>query len=73
MAEMVVEERIGRHGPNLRYNKGYDCWERRCTKCGEWWPSTTEFFEPKGKRGLCCWCRDCKNQYIASLKRRRAA
>ena len=35
--------------------------ERRCTRCGEYWPADTEFFyfQPSACGGLNCYCHDC--------------
>ena len=35
--------------------------ERRCTRCGEYWPADTEFFyfQPSASGGLNCYCHDC--------------
>jgi hypothetical protein len=32
--------------------------EKRCSRCGEWWPADTEFFNRQGA-GLHCWCKAC--------------
>jgi hypothetical protein len=36
--------------------------EKQCTKCGTWYPATTEFFSPNKriKCGLSSWCRKCR-------------
>jgi len=40
--------------------------EKRCTRCGDWWPADEEFF-PKNrvrtKRGLSPWCKACFTEY----------
>lgn len=35
--------------------------EKRCGKCGDFWPADTEFFYPSMSQsdGLHCWCKDC--------------
>ena len=35
--------------------------EKRCSKCGEWWPADNEFFPKRdGSRGgLYSWCKAC--------------
>lgn len=36
--------------------------QKRCTKCGEYWPADTEFFyRGNGKDGLHTWCKACVN------------
>jgi hypothetical protein len=34
-----------------------DGWELRCRTCGDWWPLTTEFYDPKHGTVRCraCW------------------
>ncbi len=46
--------------------------ERRCAKCGEFWPADTEFFLPTttGAGVLHCWCKACYKEWRAA---RRAA
>lgn len=38
--------------------------ERRCNKCGEWWPLDGEFFhrQPHGFQGWSGICIDCRTQ-----------
>jgi hypothetical protein len=38
---------------------------RRCTKCGEEKPATTEYFQKhsRDKSGLQCWCKECSRAY----------
>ncbi len=35
--------------------------ERKCSRCGEYWPADTEFFyfQPSASGGLNCYCHDC--------------
>lgn len=38
--------------------------ERRCPRCGEYWPEDAEFFRRSGERGFDCYCKDCR-QHVA--------
>lgn len=44
--------------PKQRYDDDGDL-ERRCSKCGEWWPASREFFYSCGRKGLHSWCKAC--------------
>ena len=47
--------------------------EKRCPKCGEFWPADREFFGVRGgARGnqLRPWCRACESEYKRSWKMR---
>ena len=45
-----------RHNPSLLIGL-----ERKCSRCGEYWPADTEFFyfQPSASGGLNCYCHDC--------------
>jgi len=40
--------------------------ERRCPRCGEWWPATTEFFRYRARSGvpLVSYCRACEVEWV---------
>lgn len=42
---------------------------KECTKCGEPYPATTEYFTKKGK-GLHSWCRNCTRAWNREYKRK---
>lgn len=37
--------------------------EKKCPKCGEWWPADADFYQKclsrPGKMGIQSWCRAC--------------
>ena len=50
--------------------------EKRCPRCGEYWPATGEFFWPRsGRRShlLRPWCHACEEEYKAGWRKRRVA
>ena len=42
----------------LSYVEDYEQIEKRCSKCGDWWPADSEFFHRNGK-SLSSWCKAC--------------
>lgn len=40
--------------------------EKKCLKCGEYWPSDEEFFNKnkKGRRGIGSYCIDCNTNIL---------
>jgi hypothetical protein len=44
--------------------------EKRCTKCGEYWPADLEFFSRK-QNGLHSWCRACLREANDAIKRKK--
>lgn len=38
---------------------------KRCTKCGNEFPATSEHFPKRSNGGLQSWCKSCTNQYLA--------
>ena len=44
---------------------------RRCTKCNQEFPETSEYFRKAKhyKNGLCSWCKSCHRNYQAKYKR----
>lgn len=41
--------------------------ERRCVRCGEYWPADTEFFYRRGD-GLHSWCKACCTERTGELR-----
>ena len=41
--------------------------EKKCQRCGEWWPDDPEFYGPilgfRGKRLRDTWCKACRTEY----------
>ena len=46
--------------------------QRRCPRCGEYWPATTEFFGHRRGSGLplTSYCRPCVTEFRRELRRR---
>lgn len=46
--------------------------EKRCARCGEYWPADGEFFRPDNRRDhprLHAWCRACEAEQKAEHRR----
>lgn len=43
----------------LSYVEDYEQIEKRCSKCGDWWPADLEFFHRSNGNGLNSWCKAC--------------
>ena len=55
-----------------RYSPDMDCTEKRCTRCGDWWPDDIDFFYSNGHDGLMTECRACyktRRQIYLELKK----
>ena len=48
--------------------------QKRCTRCGDWWPPDTDFWflvtKARGRRTLHSWCRACNYEARNALRRR---
>ena len=44
--------------------------EKRCTRCHDWWPADTDFFNRKGSglNGLRSECKACQADYVNALR-----
>lgn len=59
---LIPEPPLGRKN----YRRATYCgWEKKCTKCREWYPADNEFFAKDGKTndGLFSWCKACNNEH----------
>lgn len=68
----LIRPRILRRGLRARRFR-YDSdgqLEKRCTKCGDFWPHDTEFFYVH-EWALSSWCRACRDAYIRRTKHAR--
>ena len=47
--------------------------EKKCTRCGEWWPNDLEFFPrcARNKGGLDTFCRACRTDAIRNAPSRK--
>jgi hypothetical protein len=49
--------------------------EKKCTRCGEYWPADEEFFRMLhryGSHSLASWCRACETEQKAEHRRQQA-
>lgn len=42
--------------------------EKRCARCGEWWPADEEFFHRLGGRRLHSYCKACVTERVYELR-----
>ncbi len=58
-----------------RYDEEMESMVRRCPKCGDEWPLTSEFYHRNRTEsdGYESWCKACKNELRAALREKETA
>lgn len=45
--------------------------EKKCGRCGEYWPADGEFWYSEGTRGLSKWCKACYEEWRKERRKRK--